>query len=62
MKRPGYREAIAWMAEMDDTEWLHDDEPMISVTGAMVADLFDVDHGRLAADLRRAVARVRSRT
>jgi hypothetical protein len=56
MRRPGYREAIEWIACNDDNEWLHDKEPIISVTAAMVADLYDVDHSRLFADLRRKLA------
>ena len=58
MKRPGYREAIEWLASNDDCYWLADDEPMISVSAALVRDLFDVDDERLQRDLRRALARV----
>lgn len=58
MRRPGYREAIDWLARNDDCYWLGDDEPMISVAAALVQDLFDVDKERLMRDLRRALARV----
>lgn len=54
MRRPGYREAIEWLAGNDDCYWLNDDEPMISVTAALVRDLWDVEDKRLIADLRKA--------
>lgn len=47
----GYKKAIEWIALNDDTEWLNDEEPIISVTGAMVADLFDVDQEKVIKDL-----------
>lgn len=53
MKRPGYREAIRWIALNDDCYWLEDDEPIISVTAVMVSHLFDVDADRVISDLRR---------
>lgn len=59
MKRPGYREAIKWIALNDDTEWLNDVEPIESVTAALVQDLFGVDRKRLLKDLRREVRGVR---
>jgi hypothetical protein len=64
MKRPGYREAILWLAGNDDNEWLEneygriDGEPTLSVTASLVADLFEVEHARLVADLRRALKRL----
>jgi hypothetical protein len=52
-----YTEAIRWIAENDDTEWL-DDEPCVeSVTAAMVADIFGKTVAQVTADLRKAVAR-----
>jgi hypothetical protein len=57
MKRPGYREAIFWIAANDDTEWLRDEDPILSVTAALVQDLFGAETGRLITDLRRAVAK-----
>jgi hypothetical protein len=59
MKRPGYREAVEWIAYNDDTYWLDDAEPIICVTAGMVRDLYGVDEVRLIADLRRAKAKVR---
>lgn len=58
MKRPGYREAIDWLAGNDDCYWLGDENPAISVAAALVRDLFDVTDDRLMADLRRALKRV----
>ena len=57
MKRPGYREAVEWLACNDDNEWLKDDEPSISVTAAFVQDLYDVPREKLFAGLRRAYKR-----
>jgi hypothetical protein len=51
MKRPGYREAVAWVANNDDCYWTQDSEPIISVTAAMVADLFDVPEAKVIADV-----------
>ena len=64
MRRPGYREAIYWLAGNDDNDWLNDDsgridgEPTLSVTASLVADLFGVEHARLIADLRRALEKL----
>lgn len=59
MKRPGYREAIRWMAENDDTDWVHEDCGP-SVTAALVADMFGVDDARVRADLVKALTKFRS--
>lgn len=56
-KRPGYRESIEWLAHNDDCYWLADDEPCISVSAAMVRDLFDMPQDKLVKDLRRALAK-----
>lgn len=53
MKRPGYWEAIGWLARNDDCFWLKDEEPMISVSAALVCDLFDVAEAKVIRDLRR---------
>ena len=58
MRRPGYREAIEWLAGNDDCYWLGDEEPCMSVAAALVRDLWDVDDSRLMLDLRRALYRV----
>jgi hypothetical protein len=66
MKRPGYREAVEWMVLNDDVEWAtYDPECVesgcasISVTGALVRDLFGVETERLRADIRRGIKRLR---
>jgi hypothetical protein len=62
MKRPGYREAIHWIAFNDDTEWLTDEDqrdldgnPFWSVTACMVADLFGVSIHKVAEDALKAL-------
>lgn len=57
MKRPGYREAVDWLAGNDDCYWLADAEPIPSVATCMVRDLFNVPSDKLYADLRRALKR-----
>lgn len=55
MKRPGYREAIEWLALNDDCYWLDGEAGnSISVCAAMVRDLFGVTDEKLNADLIRA--------
>ena len=48
-----YKNAVAWIVANDDTEWLNDQEPIISVSAALVADLFGRDEPEIIADLRR---------
>lgn len=55
--KPSFRAAIQWIADNDDTEWLADDEPILSVTAAFVADLFGSDEARVIRSLRRAIAK-----
>jgi hypothetical protein len=50
VKRPGYREAIEWIVCNDDTSWLQDSEPVLSVTAAMVHDLYGVSPERIIRD------------
>jgi hypothetical protein len=60
-RRPGYREAITWLARNDDSHWLADVGtlgPMLSVTAAFVCDLFDVTEEKLISDLVRELRRV----
>ncbi len=54
IKRPGYREALAWIVGNDDTEWLTHEHGQMSVTAALVADLFDKTDEQVTADLRNA--------
>lgn len=59
MRRPGYREAIEWVAGNDDCNWLSGDAgESISVTAACIRDLYDVAQEKLVADLKRALKRV----
>lgn len=61
MRKPGYREAIAWLAGNDDCYWIGDHDghgPMLSVSASMVRDLYDVTDDRLIADLKIALAKV----
>lgn len=56
--RPGYREAIEWLALNDDCYWLADNAgDSISVSAALVRDLWHVTDERLNTDLRRACTR-----
>lgn len=60
MKRPGYREAIEWLAGNDDCYWLAPDAgsgESISVAAALVRDLFDVTDEKLFSDIRRVMKR-----
>ena len=56
-----YRSAIEWMALNDDTEWVKDGEPDcgLSVTAALVADLFGKTDEKVKRDLARAVAKMK---
>lgn len=58
--RPSFRAAITWIAENDDTDWVGssrgEDEPL-SVTAALVADLFGADDDRVANAIRRKLKR-----
>lgn len=58
MKRPGYREAIEWLACNDDCYWLGDALGCISVTAALVRDLFDVTDEKLKTDLTNKLRQV----
>lgn len=55
--RASYKSAVAWIAANDDTEWLKDDEPFMSVTGALVCDLFNKEPGELINDIRKELKR-----
>lgn len=59
MRRPSYREALRWLLLNDDTEWLNDARHGLSVSTALVADLFGVDDERIVADLLRLRERMR---
>lgn len=54
MARASYDDAIAWIIEMDDVEWLPD-YPVsnISVTACMVRDIFQKTEEQVIDDLKR---------
>ncbi len=61
MKNPGYREAINWLAGNDDCHWLGDYDAhgsMISVTAAMVRDLWDVSDDKLIKDIKIVLRKI----
>lgn len=60
-----YKDAIQWMADNDDTDWVeHDADDAAgteSVTASLVADLFDKTADQVRADLRHALNKARDR-
>jgi len=52
-RQASYREAIRWIVENDDIEWLDNGDPE-SVTAVLVADLYRRSVEEVTADLRRA--------
>ena len=67
MKRPAYRDAVEWLVLNDDVEWATYDPfgeteglASVSVTGALVCDLFGVETERLRKDIRRGIKRWRT--
>jgi hypothetical protein len=60
VKRPGYREAVRWIADNDSPgDGAGVDELRGFVTVGFVADLFDVDQEKVAEDVFKARARER---
>lgn len=53
MKRASYREAIDWLVSYDDNDWVKDTNPIISVSAALISDLFDVEEARVISDIRK---------
>lgn len=51
-----YADAVRWMVLNDDTHWARDEEPIISVTACLVADIYARTNEEVIADLRRALA------
>lgn len=62
MKRPGYREAVEWLAGNDDCYWIGADEDhggeTLSVSASMVRDLYDVAEKKLVADITNALRKI----
>lgn len=50
-----YKAAIQWMVDNDDTYWAKDDEPIISVTACLIADIYGRTNEEVIADLRTAM-------
>jgi hypothetical protein len=49
----GYKAALQWLLDNDDTEWLDDEFGSISVTACLVADIYNKDQDKVIADLRK---------
>lgn len=52
-----YKDAIQWIADNDDTEWVEEDAGTESVTAALVADLFSKTTEQVREDIKRALRR-----
>lgn len=57
MKRPGYREAVRWIAANDDTDDLMNGSDIWPVSVCLVADLFDKETSEVAAAVVAEVVR-----
>lgn len=55
----GYLGAIEWLAINEDLTWLDDEIGTISVTAALVADIYGRTEEEVESDLRKMVAKVR---
>ena len=53
-KHPSYRDAIRWIVDNDDCDWISDPNGAPSVPAVLVADLFGTTDERVTRDLRRA--------
>jgi hypothetical protein len=49
--RATYKRAVAWLAANDDNEWLRAPCPMVSVSAALVMDLWGKSERELLVDL-----------
>jgi hypothetical protein len=55
---PSYSRALRWIVINDDCEWLlNEDWPLVSVTAALVADIFGKTNEQVRAALRMAYRR-----
>lgn len=50
-----YKDAINWMAEMDDNLWLGEHNQIPSVTASMVSDIFNKSMHKVVKDLEKAI-------
>jgi hypothetical protein len=57
--RPGYHEALAWVALNDDTTFMEEDKPeeIPSVTVVMISHLWDKDISEVVSALRRKLTK-----
>lgn len=57
-----YQDAINWIADNDDTEFVRDAETssdyLLSVTATLVRDLWDKTDDEILRDLRKAIRRL----
>jgi hypothetical protein len=53
-----YRQAIEWIIENDDTDWVTGNEPL-SVTASLVADLFMKNSNDVRRDLIKGLLKTR---
>lgn len=58
MNRPGYREAVEWLAGNDDCYWLGDEEKVLSVAASMIRDLYGVTDEKITADIRKMLKKI----
>lgn len=49
----GYKASLRWILKNDDTDFLHDEEPIPNVTLLLVADQFGKTDEQALKDLRR---------
>ncbi|MBL4820380.1 MAG: hypothetical protein JKY98_05235 [Gammaproteobacteria bacterium] len=55
--RPSYKKAIHWIVDNDDCEWLEDGaEAPLSISAALVADVFNRSDKEVRQDLRQQEA------
>jgi hypothetical protein len=50
-----YKDAINWIVDNDDTDFMHDEEPILSVTAVLVMDLWDKSEDQILRDIRAAL-------
>lgn len=49
----GYKAALEWLIYNDDCHWLDDENGSISVSAAMVVDIYRKSDEKVTTDLRR---------
>lgn len=58
LSRPSYRRALCWLACNDDCDWVNEDDPAISVSAALVADMFGKSDEVVISDLKAMVRQI----